>query len=131
LAEQLAQQANQAGSLAKAAEAMKLPHEVIGPFARLGAPLRSPQVVGAAFGVEQGKRSGVIETKDGLYVLEVLAHTPADSAAFTKDVEQFRQQAQVAARQMRVQTYLAGLRSKADIVDRRAKVMQQAQAQGS
>jgi hypothetical protein len=32
---------------------------------------------------------------------------------------------------MRVQTYLAGLRSKADIVDRRAKVMQQAQAQGS
>lgn len=130
-AEQLVQQANQGGSLAKAAEAMKLPHEVIGPFARLGAPLTSPQVVGAAFGVEKGKRSGVIETKQGLYVLEVLDHTPADSAAFTKDLEQFRQQAQLAARQMRVQTYLAGLRSKADIVDRRAKVMQQAQAQGS
>lgn len=131
LAEQLVQQANQGGSLAKAADALKLPHEVIGPFARIGAPLRSPQVVGAAFGVEKGKRSGVIETKDGLYVLEVLDRMPADSAAFTKDLEQFRQQAQIAARQMRVQTYLAGLRSKADIVDRRAKVLQQTQPQGS
>jgi peptidyl-prolyl cis-trans isomerase D len=125
LAEQLVQQANQAGSLGKAAEALKLPHEVMGPFARLGAPIRSPAVVGAAFGIDQGKRSGVIETKDGLYVIEVLEHTKADSAAFNKDLEQFRQQAQIAARQERVQVYLAGLRQKADIKDQRSKVLQQ------
>ncbi len=130
-AEQLVQQANQVGSLGKAAEALKLPHEVIGPFARLGAPIRSPMVVGAAFGVEPGKRSGVIETKDGLYVIDVLERPKADSAAFTKELEQFRQQAQVAARQERVQTFLAGLRSKADIVDQRAKALQQTQAAGS
>jgi peptidyl-prolyl cis-trans isomerase D len=130
LAEQLVQAANQDGSLGKAAEAMKLPYESIGPFARLGAPIRSPMVVGTAFGVEPGKRSGVIETKDGLYVVEVLQHTKADSAAFTKELEQFRQQAQVAARQERVQTYLAALRNKAEIVDRRAKLQPTGPASG-
>jgi peptidyl-prolyl cis-trans isomerase D len=125
LAQQLVDQAAQAGSLGKAAEALKLPHEVIGPFSRLNPPIHDPVVVGAAFGIEPGKRSGVIDTKTGLYIVEVLERTRADSAAFAKDLAQFRQQAQVQARQERVQVYLAGLRSKAKIVDKRATVLQQ------
>jgi len=125
LARRLVEQADKAGSLAKAAEALKLPHEEIGPFSRVNPLIQDPVVVGAAFGIEPGKRSGVIDTRTGLYVLEVLERTKADSAAFAKELAQFRQQAQVQARQERVQVFLAGLRNKAKIVDRRAKVLQE------
>ncbi|HEY6948912.1 MAG TPA: hypothetical protein VI297_08870, partial [Gemmatimonadales bacterium] len=72
-----------------------------------------------------GKHSGVIDTKEGLYVLQVLDHTPADSAAFAKGLAQERGRALQEARQERVQTYLAGLRSTAKIVDNRSKLLQQ------
>jgi peptidyl-prolyl cis-trans isomerase D len=111
-------------TLAQAADALKLPHQVYGPFSRLSSPIQEPLVTGAAFGLPAGKHSGVIDTKEGLYVLEVLERTAADSAAFTKDLQQARAQANQAARQERVQNYLAGLRSTAKIVDNRAKLLQ-------
>lgn len=113
--------------LAKAAGELKLPHEVFGPFARVGAPLRSPVVIGAAFGTPVGKHSGLLDTPDGYYVLQVLDHTPADSAAFVKDLDKFRAEALEQAREERVQTYLAGLRSTADVVDQRSKLLPGAQ----
>ncbi|HET8625710.1 MAG TPA: peptidylprolyl isomerase, partial [Gemmatimonadales bacterium] len=67
-------------TLNAAADSLKLPFDVFGPFTRINSPLSSPVVVGAAFGIDSGKVSGIIETKDGLYVLEVLSHAAADSA---------------------------------------------------
>ena len=87
-----------------------------------------PVVVGAAFGVDSGKTSGVIEAKDGLYVLEVLSRTRADSAAFTKELEQYRLRALQQARQERVQNFVAGLRNAAEIEDNRAKLYQRSAA---
>jgi hypothetical protein len=66
----------------------------------------------------------VIDTKEGLYILEVLDHQAADSAAFRKDLETLRLQGIQAARQDRVRTYLASLRKQAKVVDRRAEVLQ-------
>ena len=125
LAEELVKRLDGGSTLAQAADAMKLPHEVYGPFTRVTSPLRDPLVTGVAFGLPPGKHSGVIDTKDGLYVLQVLDHTPADSAAFAKGLDQERGRALQEARQERVQTYLAGLRSTAKIVDNRSKMLQQ------
>lgn len=125
LAEELVKRLDGGSTLAQAADAMKLPHEVYGPFTRVTSPLRDPLVTGVAFGLAPGKHSGVIGTKDGLYVLQVLDHAPADSAAFAKGLDQERGRALQEARQERVQTYLAGLRSTAKIVDNRSKMLQQ------
>ncbi len=125
LAKELVKRLDGGSTLAQAADAMKLPHEVYGPFTRVTSPLRDPLVTGVAFGLAPGKHSGVIDTKDGLYVLQVLDHTPADSAAFAKGLDQERGRALQEARQERVQTYLAGLRSTAKIVDNRSKMLQQ------
>ncbi|HEU5171514.1 MAG TPA: peptidyl-prolyl cis-trans isomerase [Gemmatimonadales bacterium] len=127
IAQQLAQRIDGGASLPAAADSLGLPHDVYGPLTRTDAPISSPAVVGAAFGVERGKHSGVIEARDGFYVLEVLDHTPADSAAFARDLEQFRLRALQEARQERVQNYVAGLRSTADIVDDRAKLFEAAE----
>jgi len=126
LAEDLVKRLDAGATLAQAADALKLPHEVYGPFTRLASPLSDALVTGVAFGLAPGKHSGVIDSKDGLYVLEALEHTPADSAAFAKDLEQLRTRAVQEARQERVQIYLAGLKSTAKIVDNRSKMLQAA-----
>lgn len=125
LAEDLVKRLDGGSTLAQAADAMKLPHEVYGPFTRVTSPLQDPLVTGVAFGLAPGKHSGVIAAKEGLYVLQVLDHAPADSAAFAKGLDQERGRALQQARQERVQTYLAGLRSAAKIVDNRSKMLQQ------
>ncbi len=131
VAEELVKRLDGGGTLAQAADAMKLPHDVYGPFTRLTTPIRDALVSGTAFGLATGKHSGVLDTKDGMYVLQVLEHTPADSAAFAKDLDQMRARAMQEARQERVQTYLAGLRTSAKIVDNRSKILQQVGAAGS
>lgn len=111
-------------SLAEAAKTMKLPNKEVGPFPRVNPPLTEPIVVGAAFGVDSGKHSGLLDTKEGLYVLDVLQHTRPDSAAFVKELEKYRGQMIQAARQDRVRSYLAALREGAKVVDNRKKVLQ-------
>jgi peptidyl-prolyl cis-trans isomerase D len=129
IAGRLLQRVQSGAKLGAAADSLKLPFEVFGPFSRVDSPISNPVVVGAAFGVDSGKTSGVIETKDGLYVLEVLSRTAADSAAFTKNVEQYRLSALQQARQERVQNFVAGLRSAAAVVDNRAKLYERTAAQ--
>ena len=110
-------------SMEQAAAAMKLPHREFGPFSRINPPLTNPVVVGTAFGLDAGKRSGILDTKDGIYVLETLQHIKADSAAFVKELDQYRAHTINLARQERVQNYIAALRSAAKIVDNRDKVL--------
>jgi peptidyl-prolyl cis-trans isomerase D len=113
------------GSLAAVADSMKLPYKEFGPFPRVNPPLDDPVVVGTAFGLDVGQRSGLIDTKQGIYVLKVLEHTKADSAAFVKDLDNYRPRMINLARQERVRNYLEALRKAAKVVDDRKKVLQQ------
>jgi peptidyl-prolyl cis-trans isomerase D len=128
LAEQLAKQA-QAGSLARATSAMGFEYREVGPFARLTAPLASPVLIGAAFGVPTGRLSPPIEvdraqtgSEAGVYLLQVLERTPVDSADFSANLASIREQALQAARRSRVQQYLAAIRKAAKVSDHRAEI---------
>jgi peptidyl-prolyl cis-trans isomerase D len=117
-------------TMAQAAAALKVPHREFGPFSRINPPLTNPVVVGAAFGLKAGERSGILDTKDGIYVLETLQHTKADSAAFVKGLDEYRARAINLARQERVRNYITALRGAAKIVDDREKVLQTGGPQG-
>jgi peptidyl-prolyl cis-trans isomerase D len=118
----------EAGStMAQAAEAMKLAHREFGPFSRVNPPLSNPVVVGAAFGLEPGQRSGLIDTEDGLYVLQGVERTKADSAQFVKELDAYRGRVIQMARQDRVRGFLGALRESAKVVDNRARLQQQQQ----
>jgi peptidyl-prolyl cis-trans isomerase D len=111
-------------SMADAAGAMKLPHREFAPFSRINPPLTNPVVVGTAFGLKKGERSGILDTKEGIYVIESLDRVKADSAAFVKELDQYRARAINRAKQERVRNYLTALRKSAKIVDNRDKVLQ-------
>lgn len=115
-------------SMAAAAEAMKLPHREFGPFSRVNPPLTDPVVVGTAFGLDKGQRSGLLDTKDGLYVLQTVDRIKADSAQFVKELDAYRGRMIQLARQDRVRGFLAALRESAKVVDNRAKLQEQQQA---
>ena len=123
VAEEYLKRLESGSTLAQAAEAMKLPNKEFGPFPRVNPPLTDPIVVGTAFGLDSGKRSGLLDTKQGMYVLQVLEHTRPDSAAFVKEIDKYRSQMIQTARQDRVRSYLASLRDAAKVVDNRKKVL--------
>jgi peptidyl-prolyl cis-trans isomerase D len=113
----------------QAARALGLASQEFGPFSRVQPPLDNPELVGAAFGLQPGARSGVIDVEQGLYVLRSIERVPADSAAFATAVDEFRAAAVREARQARVRNYLAALRDGAEVEDNRLRAMQRAQEQ--
>jgi peptidyl-prolyl cis-trans isomerase D len=125
LARKFVKRLEDGSTMSQAAAAMKLPHREFGPFSRINPPLTNPVVVGAAFGLKKGERSGILDTKDGIYVVESLARVKADSAKFVKELDQYRAQSINAAKQERVRNFMAALRKSAKIVDNRDKVLQQ------
>ena len=125
LAKEYVKRLEAGSSMAQAAAGMKLPHREFGPFSRINPPLTNPVVVGTAFGLKKGERSGILDTKDGIYVVQSLDRVNADSAAFVKEIDQYRARLINVARQERVRNYLAALRKSAKIVDNRSKVLQQ------
>jgi peptidyl-prolyl cis-trans isomerase D len=112
---------------ADVAKAMNLAHRDFGPFTRVNPPLTDPQVVGTAFGLDVGQRSGLLDTREGMYVMQVLEHTKADSAQFAKEMDEYRSKMINLARQDRIRGYMGALRESAKIVDNRAKLQQQQQ----
>lgn len=119
-------------SLKDAATAAKLPFREFGPFTRLNPPITDPIVVGAAFGLQPGQTSGLVKTKDGgVYVLESIERTPADSAAFVKELPSLRPNVLRQRQQERVQNYVASLRNAAKVDDRRKQLEAQAQRTAS
>ncbi len=123
----LAKQVAGGTTLATAAKSMGFEYRILGPFARLTSPLAAPTLIGAAFALKPGEVSGPIALNqntgdEGVYLLEGLGITPADSVEFTKNLATIRDQALQAAKRSRVQAYLAALRESAKIVDRRAEV---------
>lgn len=130
VAQRFLQEVESGTPMSEAAEAMGLPFRELGPFNRISPPLPNPVLVGAAFGLAPGERSGVLDTEEGLYVLEVLQRTSADSAEFRASIDALRAAGIRMARQERVQSYLAAIREQAEVEDRRAEVYRtQSQAQ--
>jgi hypothetical protein len=111
--------------MAAVADSMKLAYKEFGPFSRVNPALDDPVVVGTAFGLDSGKVSGMLDTKNGIYFMQALERTKADSAAFAKDLDTYRARMIGLARQDRVRSYLEALRQSAKVVDDRKKVLQQ------
>jgi parvulin-like peptidyl-prolyl isomerase len=108
--------------LATAASAHGLPVQRLGPFTRMRPPRDlsgEPFVVGSAFGLRIGERSGVVEGEAAYFILESLGRKFADSTAWLAQKEVQRTQLRQALQQGRIQLYLEGVRAKAKIVDRR------------
>ncbi len=132
IAQDLARRLAEGSTLAQAAQALKLPHQQFGPFARVSPPIPSPQVVGAAFGLPVGQVSDPLETPEGIYVVRVIKREGPDSAQFARAMDDFRLQQLRLARQDRVRNYLAALRDEAKVTDRRDRLLAtEAQAQAA
>jgi len=111
--------------LLQAGRARGLPVEKLGPFTRLNPPAaiaRDPVVLGAAFGLRPGQRTGVLVSQTGCFIVQGIARQPADSGAWLKQRDQQREAILRPAQQARVQQYLSALRAQANIVDRRKEV---------
>jgi peptidyl-prolyl cis-trans isomerase D len=105
-----------------AASARGLPVERFGPFTRLRPPSYlggQPFVIGTAFGLRVGERSGVVEGENGYFIIESTGRKLADSSAWLAQREAQRTQLRQAVQQARIQQYMEGVRAKAKIVDRR------------
>lgn len=122
IADELAKQVAAGASLAEAAKGFGAQYEVLGPFTRTNAPLQSGRVLGAAFGLPVGRTSGVIQGTDQLYLLTVLERTPADSAAFQKELASERASALQTHRENYARQYFAALRAAARVTDHRAEL---------
>lgn len=122
VADNLSRRLAEGSTLNQAATALGLPFNQLGPFTRVNPAIPSPRVVGASFGVPEGKTSGAITTEEGIYFLKVLKHEAADSAAFNTSIDDFRSRQVRLATQDRVRNYLAALKDHAKVVDRRAEI---------
>ena len=99
----------------------------LGPFSRLRPPpilQLEPRVLGSAFRLGVGQRSGVLIGEHRAFILQPLARTSADSSAWLAQRDSQRESLMQAARQARVEAYLAGLRQRAKVVDRRKDLFQ-------
>ncbi|MBA3892810.1 MAG: peptidylprolyl isomerase [Gemmatimonadales bacterium] len=126
-AEEYVKRVESGESMEAAAKAMNLAHREFGPFSRVNPPLTDPLVVGTAFGLDVGQRSGVLDTPEGMYVMKVLEHAKADSAQFVKNLDEYRSKMIDLARQERIRGYMGALRESAKIVDNRARLQEQQQ----
>jgi peptidyl-prolyl cis-trans isomerase D len=122
VAENVSRRLTEGSTLTQAATALGLPHSEMGPFTRINPAIPNPIVVGAAFGVDEGKTSGAIGTEDGVYFLRVIKREPADSAAYQKGIDDFRSRQIRLATQDRVRNYLTALKKSAKVTDLRAGI---------
>jgi parvulin-like peptidyl-prolyl isomerase len=124
-ARQLAASLASTPDLLAAGAAHGVPGQRLGPFSRLRPPpmlQREPGVLGAAFRLRVGERSGAIVGEHRAFILQALTRTTADSAAWLAEREAQRENVMQGARQARVEAYLAGLRQRAKVVDRRKDI---------
>lgn len=121
LAEELLNRVRAGTPLPEASKAMGLPNQEFGPFPRIRPPLEHPILVGAAFGLPEGRVSDVLTADGAAYVMQVLQRLPTDSAAFLAQRDQQRADAIRAAKQDRVRLYLASLRAQAKVKDNRTR----------
>lgn len=113
-------------SLQEVATAQGAQVQVTEPFARIDFVPGIGQanaVIGAAFGLEAGQTSGLLEANDLLYIIQKVEAHAADRAAFDNDKDNIRAQLTSGLQQQRWSSYLASLREGAKVVDNRSKVL--------
>ena len=116
-------------TLENAAAGLRLDVRAPGPFTRgdfvpgLGA-VSAP--IGVAFGLTQGAVSDPVKTRDNVFVIQKIAHTPADSTTWLAQKDAQRRQLIQTQQQRRLDEWMAGLRASAKIVDRRDEVLRPA-----
>ncbi len=128
-AQQLADELKTAPSLEAGAAARGFRVDRAGPFNRLRPPPMlqlEPKVIGAAFALRPGERSGVVIGEHRAYIIESQARTVADSAKWMAQRDAQRESVLETARQNRVEQYLAALRKQAKVVDRRKEIFRAA-----
>jgi peptidyl-prolyl cis-trans isomerase D len=112
--------------LANVAADLELELRTAGPFSRtdfVPGVGRQNAAIGAAFGVAPGEVSEAVATPANAYVIEVLSRTAADSTAWLAQIPAQRETAAATRQQVRLQEWIAALRSAAKIVDRRDVVL--------
>jgi len=119
-AEELHALLSQGESLRKAAEALGLEVKVSEPFARVDyipgvGPEGSFQI--AAFALNPGDRSGVLETQQGAYVLEVTAKPESEKELFGAESPKLREQLMNAAQQSYFENWMEGLKERFPVED--------------
>lgn len=82
--------------------------------------------VGAAFRLRAGERSKLMSNDEAFFFLQPIRRVQADSTAWAAQKEAQRSTIIRAARQVRVQSYLAALQRTAKVKDRRAEVLRPA-----
>ena len=130
----LAAKVTGAADFKQAAQAAGYQVTTIGPFTRLRPPVQiqlDPEVIGAAFALKPGEKSSLIEGRTGDFLLQGVAHSRPDSAAWLAQRDQQRTVIVRGLQQARVTAYVAALKARAKVVDRRKELLQQTQAAGS
>jgi peptidyl-prolyl cis-trans isomerase D len=105
-------------SLDQVAQALRLPVETIGPFARTSSVRilgQATAAVGSAFRLRVGERSGLLASPEAFFFIEPSRLVRADSAEWVKQREQQRVEVLRAARSLRVRFFLIGLRDAAKV----------------
>jgi parvulin-like peptidyl-prolyl isomerase len=114
------------GSFAEMAEAHGLEIQETEPFTRFDFVPGIGQanaVIGAAFGLEPGATSGILEANGLLYIAQGIERIPADRAAFDAAKDEIRAETTAGLQQQRWALYIGSLTESAKIVDNRSKVL--------
>ena len=131
--QQVADRAQTGEALPNVAADLGLEVRSAGPFSRndfvpgIG---RQNAAVGVAFALAPGQVSDAVATPANVFVMEILAKTPADSIAWLDQKDQQRQNAIGMLQQQRLQEWIEALRAAATIVDRRDVVLRPADETG-
>jgi peptidyl-prolyl cis-trans isomerase D len=113
-------------TLDEVAQARGLEVREAGPFARtdfvpgLG---QANAAIGTAFGLEEGKTSGLVEVDGTLFIIQTVEKIPADREAFEEQKESLRARVAAGLEQARWARFLNALRERAKIVDFRDQVL--------